>query len=1449
MLMKWRPAMINKLYRLTESQKRIWYTQLIYEDLSMYNIGGTVTINGKVNLEYLRCAIEEVISQNDAFSIRLVMMQNEVYQYFVPYSRRHNIEFKDFSYIPNEFDNWVKQVIKKEFEPTNNQLYYCCLFKLDENTYGYLIKAHHIIFDGWSMQLFCNEVKRVYESLCSKTELVKKEKYQFVDYIKEEAEYLNSDKYLKDKHFWLYELGYEVDNKQCYMKKAENIEGSRKSFICNQNVTSFIKEFCEKNKISINTFFIGIYGIYEYLKYGNSQISLCNPLLGRVGRRQKECMGMFVNIIPVQINIFGEETFLEYLKRIGVLLGKMYKHQKYPYNHFQTVNKFKFENNRQICINYYNSKICEEINSWDVTNTECYSEKQEYALQIIIREWVENTIQLDFDYRLDLFSGCTIDDMYLEMIHIVKQIEKDIIIKNIISVHSVDNKKQDKSALFRNSEISDSWTVVDWIKKAAMMYPNSVAISFKEIYISYNEFLTKANTIAGVLVDRGLKPQQIVGVVSNCSLETVVCMIGILMAGGVYLPISDDMPLSRIQYILKDSNVSYLFCEKSFFEKLSNIYCGCLFDINGKYQSKNYEVKISPSFAAYIIYTSGSTGNPKGVIIEHRNFLNYLIWARKIYQITDSDIFPFFTSISFDLTLTSIFLPLICGASIRVYNKRLIMDRHVLQEIIFENVITVMKMTPSHLLLLSEYNLERVRLQKLIIGGENLAANIAEKVWTNTGGKILLYNEYGPTEATIGCMVYLYQPGVDINGNVPIGQAMEEGRIYLLDENRKPVLNGEIGEIYIAGKNVARGYLNNQFLTSKNFILDIMYPDDIMYKTGDYGKIVDERGIEFIGRKDNQVKVNGYRIELGEIEACINDFQGILKSAIVCDNRHVLNCYYVSDVLVNENRLQEFLISKLPDYMVPRNYYRLKTMPLTINGKIDYGVLAKILPSDELIIDDNKMINESDRKTRQILSVCASVLRQKEIMAEQNYYVLGGDSIKAIEISSLCKEIGYDLKVKDILNYPIFGDFIARAQNENAIKKYKNSKGLIHQTPMIKWFVSRKFSDRNLYYQNVILNLYDSVDISDLAQGLNYLVNYHEMLHAMFCRTDNSLYVPEKYEFTEIKYFDCRKRGKFDNDLIADICHNLSKSFDIYNGKMLQAALCNTQDGNALILMIHHLVVDTVSWRIILDDLDTIIEQMKKNKNWILPNKTQSYQDWAEQFDKLTLLKYENMSDINYTRWDEASISLDFDLTASLLLRKYNALDIKPIEIMIIALYLTMCQFHTKVCYEIEKHGRDIGNFDVTRSVGWFTQMIEINVMSEDVNNLSLNELIELVKETYRTMHMDKTFVTDSDSCCKVRFNYLGDFKTQYNNFTMLPMPFKQNELTCDIEINGMVINERLRFTCCNANGEAYSILDSYSKNLSRIISYCIDCDEQLFILPNDEGVSLSSDELSSIFF
>lgn len=1500
----------NDTYPLTHPQKRIWYIEKINQLSQLHNIGGTVRFKGAIDLKLLERSIIAFIKNNQGVRLILGEKDNQPFQYVLPSEKiPDTIDFFDFSGKKHPEESFLKTFEHKfrtPFKLLNEPLFYFALFKVNDTDMGYFLKFHHIICDGWSIMLLTSQIMDSYKKMSIDENNITQEKNpDYLDYIVEEDTYLTSARFERNKQFWKDSFSTLPDN---FSVKNSNVgQGQRKNFLVDTNISIKLKKFLKEQGFSLNSFFTSVLLIYLYKTTGSNDLIIGVPVLNRSGKKVKHTVGMYTSSMPFRIKLKENCTALNFLKTVSRELKVNLLHQKYPYDLLAKdigLRKQGLDVLFNICVNYYNTRHSTEYEGIPIENDEFYNGSQMYSLQLIIKEWLDsNAISLSFDYKKNDYNSHEIDTCYSSFLSITKKIISFPQVKlNQLSLVD-EQEKQQLIYTFNNRDKSfpHQDTITGLFEKQCLRTPQNTALSHNGKRMSYEVLNEKANQLSHFLIEKKIGRNSCVAIIADHSIELIIGILGILKCGAWYVPISPDLPKKRISIILQEVNAPLILTNRGISglgPEILNLDNPLIYRGN----CASPETKTLSSDPAYCIFTSGSTGKPKGVLVRHSSLVNYVTWASKTYIKDDNEVFALFTSIAFDLTVTSIFTPLISGARINIYSESANDTEYVLYRIIKDNEATVIKLTPSQLSLLTPLDNSGSSVKRFILGGEDLKVSLAHDIHNKFQGNVEIFNEYGPTEATVGCMIHKYDAKSDRDLSVPIGCPIDNSRIYILDNTLLPLPVGKSGQLYIGGSCLAAGYVNSPELSREKFIENPFVPGEKIYKTGDKAKFTSYNSIVYEGRMDNQVKINGYRIEMGEIEKYLLKHQKVNEALVIKKNNENGNDYLCAYITGEQDitpfELQNFLKEYLPSYMIPGHILYLKEFSLNQNGKIDKKQLPE--PEDTGIKDIESSTPQTEHETV-LTKIIKKVLNIDILDRNSNFFHIGGDSINAIQIASLLNEKKLEIKIKDILSNPEIKHMAAKISKKQEktdceADNRANFQGSIKNTPIISWFFTHQLNNPDHFNQSVFLELKINIKAQDIEDSLNVIISHHDSLRLNYNREKGSLFYNEEHlhQRFSLETYDLSSCSPDEQKIkMSELGSRIKSAFSIENTFLFNACLFITGSKNMLLLTAHHLIIDGISWRILLEDITTLLKQRLSQKQMALPAKTHSYKVWADRLynhfeqrelahdreywqsllssEKKLTIKLEEESVENNCQKPGITTIKDIlpEEQTNLLLKKGNALyNTKPDELLLIALALTIGDLDNsrEVFFEIDAHGRDIlSDININRTVGWFTSLYPVKISLEK-NHLS--NTIKSIKEQLRNSNLRKSsygFLRHIENCFNtketkyIRFNYLGNFDNAFTNeyFTISTLDSgpdldQRNQLNCLFEINTFLLNRCLHidlsYNSLYKKKESNRFYKMFKENLNNLAKHCLNQDKKEFTPSDFDLVQMSQIELDMIF-
>lgn len=1181
----------KELFELTNPQKSIWYTEQFYNGTTVNNICTSGTVYGKIDVNLLKQAINNVVKQNDSFRIHVVLDNNIAKQYISDY-KEFNI---DVEYINNEseIEDIEKEEAKYKFNVINSDLFKFKLAISKDKFACIILTVNHLIADSWSLGLVIQEILRNYNALKNNEEITQ-ETFSYIDYINSEKEYKTSKKFENDKAYWseIFETIPEQATIPSFNKDIKDFSynAKRLSFEINKDLLSNINEFCRENKISVFNFFMAIFSIYIGRVSNIDDFVIGTPILNRSNFKEKHTTGMFVNTVPVRVNGINDGTFKDLACNFATKMMGILRHQKYSYNTILSDLRNKNDN----IPNLYNIAISYQI-------TRAFDEKfGNYKTNWIFNNYCANDFNIhiydindtgnlfiNYDYLIDKYSDEDVTSIHNRIINMINQVLKNNEIKSSdIEIVTSEEKNiilnvfNDTKSIYPNDK-----TIAEVFEEQVQKYPNSPAVICNGKTITYKEFNEKANQLARYLKEQGVKAHDNVVILLDKDIDLYVSIIAILKLGALYVPIDCKYPKSRIDTIIEDCTPKTIIVSNKYTD-LINYKSTCIFPLSNldKYEKTNIKNSITSNDGAYIIYTSGSTGKPKGVVVPHRGVVRLVINTNYI-KFKRNDRILQNIAVVFDASVFAIFGALLNGLPLYPISKEQLLDFEYLEKFIKDNKISIVNLTVSLFNKLIDYNPKFFDTTRVIlIGGETVIPKYVN-TFKNNCPNVEIINVYGPTEnSDLSCCHIIDK---NYKFSVPIGKPVSNSTCYILDKNLNLQPIGVPGEIYVGGDGVALGYLNRDDLTEKAFIPN-KFGIGKLYKTGDFGYWENEGIVQFISRIDNQVKVRGYRIELKEIQSKILEYGKIKECSVIVaehnSSKIIVACLGTKNP-IDIKDLNNYLKSVLPFYMIPSKYMVLESLPLNINGKLDKKKLLENLDFADYSEEVSKPTNDIERE---LVKIWENVLDEKNVGINKSFFEVGGDSLAAITMSELVYEKYHvKIQVKDILNNLTIKDLSNLIKNSNVsdsidIKKASSSEFYPLSSAQKRiYYTSKMIGDKNVVYNIPGAILVDSIlDKEKVEKCFKEIIKNQSSFRTSFLMINDSI-VQKINKSVNFNINTYKNKSSEINDLI----NTFPKPFDLENAPLLRVELHYLDNGKTLLLLeSHHIIMDGSSLEILINE-------------------------------------------------------------------------------------------------------------------------------------------------------------------------------------------------------------------------------------------------------------------------
>ncbi|MEA5505985.1 amino acid adenylation domain-containing protein [Halotia wernerae UHCC 0503] len=1361
---------ILKGVRISPLQKHLWLLQHTDTDKQTpFRAQGAVLIEGKLDIANLKEVLKNVVNKHEILRTKFQCLSGMeipvqvINDGSICWEDDYDLSGWQLQRQEAKINVIFQEMLYLAFDYEKGQSLHISLIILSPQKYILILSLPALCADSTTLKNLVHEISSSYEA-CLQDKELSDEILQYADIAEWQNELLESEDTAIGREYWrkqdiahLLDLHLPLENQ---LQVNQEFQPQVMSLPINPDFTNEIKTLAHKNNTAVSVLLLACWQALLMRLTGQSEIVIGTASDGRNYEELKSSLGLFAKYLPLHSHLTSTSSFSEVLQRTQDRLQENHEWQ-------DSFNWEIIKFSKDITISYF--PFCFDFESQNYKYTAAnisFSIYKQYACTDRFKvkcSYLESNdyLTVEFHYDANLFSSENINRLTEEFETLLHSI-----LKNPLSAISEleilpPNELQQLLVNFNRTQTDypKNKCIHQLFEEQVNRTPDNIAVVYKNQQLTYSELNTRANQLAHYLQQLGVKPEVPVGICVERSLEMVIGLLGILKAGGAYLPIEPTYPKERQAFILQDAQTPVLLTQQHLaanlpIEKTQVICLDTDWETITQQPTDNPVSEITTLNLAYIIYTSGSTGKPKGTLIHHQGLVNYLSWCTQAYNVDQGTGTIVHSPLGFDLTITSLFSGLLVGNQVEILSEDQGIEAlgNALRD---RSNLSLVKITPAHLKLLSQILLPQEaagRTRAFIIGGENL---LAEDIafWREFAPDTMLINEYGPTETVVGCCIYQVPIGENLSTSVAIGNAIANTQLYVLDQYCQPVPIGVVGELHIGGLGLARGYLNQPELTAQKFIPNPFSekPGERLYKTGDLVRYRLDGVLEFLGRIDDQVKIRGFRIELAEIQSVILEHSGVKEAVVIAredvpgntctersrSKRLVAYIVWNAESPSSINVLQSFLSEKLPDYMVPSVVVALKALPLTTNGKVD----IKALPAPEQIRAESGTFVPPSTPTEKLLAdIWTQVLRVERLGIHDNFFELGGDSILSIQIIAKANQAGLQLIPKQMFDNQTIAKLAAVVGTVRTIQAEQGLvTGDVFLTPIQQWFFEQNQPEPHHWNQAILLEMRQNLDTEILQQVMQQLILHHDSLRLCFVKgvSEWQQFIATPTDIVPVRRCDFSTLSQQEQELaIASTARKLQASFNLSESSLVQAAMFDrgANQPSYLLLVIHHLAVDGVSWRILLEDFQTVYAQLQAGEAIKLPAKTTSFQQWAQKLK-------------NYAQSDELQKELEYWCAASrcqvshipvdlpggenteasartisvclnvadtqALLQKVPAVYQTQInDVLLTALVQTFAEWlgEPTLLLDLEGHGREeiFDDVDLSRTVGWFTTIFPV---------------------------------------------------------------------------------------------------------------------------------------------
>ncbi|WP_028695082.1 non-ribosomal peptide synthetase [Pseudomonas cremoricolorata] len=1421
---------------LSYAQERQWFLWQLDPSSAAYTIPQALRLRGALDLKALQQAFDQLLERHESLRTRLVETEHGALQQIEAAQPLHI----ESAQVPAEVDaerylrDYVQREAQRPFDLRSGPLLRVGLLQVGADDHVLLVTQHHIISDGWSMQVMVDELVALYAAATrGETAALAPLPIQYLDYALWQRQRMEAGERERQLSYWVEHLGrehYVLELPGDHPRPAEpSGRGASHSVQLGAALSQRLQALASAQGATPFMLLLAAFQTLLHLYTGKHDIRVGVPIANRNRLETERLIGFFVNTQVLKADIDSQASFSLLLGQVRRHALDAQAHQDLPFEQLvealQPERSLAYNPLFQLMFNHQSADSrpapVQHDSTLDVQPIAWDNHSAQFDLSLDTLETAEGLLAV-FNYASDLFEAATIARMGRHWLALLEAIvaapERRIAELSLLTGGERQQLLHHWSGIEQRLPVAADITTL--IASHAQRTPNKPALLLDEQSLSYAELDTQANRLAQHLREQGVGAEVLVGIAVQRSFDMVVGVLAILKAGGAYVPLDPAYPAERLRHMIASSGIELLLSQH---EVLASLDLPAqtrtlLLDCRKEWQHQPDAapaLDLHPANLAYVIFTSGSTGLPKGVAIDRASLNQHSLVTQGFFDISADDRVLQFSTINFDGFVEQLFGTLTCGATL-VLRGQTLWDSDTFASNVRRHGITMADLTTAYVSMLArefaQGGCDLGPLRRVHAGGEALAAETLG-AWAQAGlSDIALINTYGPTEATVTCSTYdcsarvcSQEPASD---SVPIGTPLPDRALYILDAHGEPAAVGIIGELMIGGALLARGYHGRAALTAERFMPDPFVSGGRLYRTGDLVRYRADGNIEYVGRSDHQVKIRGLRVELGEIESRLLALDSVGDCVVVAQRNgptHQLVAYVVpalAGVELAPQQLKAELRESLPDYMLPSLFVNLPALPLSPNGKVE----RKALPAPHLAVEGQARQAPETPMQQRLAEIWQALLKRQDIGIDDNFFELGGDSIISIQVVSRARQAGIHITPRDVFLQQTLRELasVARDSDQHVPIEHAPASGALTLLPIQQAFFDEVQRERHHWNQSVLLRAAQPVDADTLQRALHALLSQHDALRLRFSEQADGTWQGHYLSLAEAQaqwqqqaVLECRAISA---EQLLDVANQAQRSLDLGSGPLLRALLLNLDDGSQrLLLVVHHLVVDGVSWRILFDDLQQAYERLRDAQPVELPARTSSLQDWS-----LRLQRWANdgalAGELDYwcQQLQHASgelpcdhrqgrllnrcarhvrMGLASDATRRLLQQAGSAYRTQINDLLLTALARVVARWSAqpKVLIQLEGHGREalFDDIDLSRSVGWFTSLYPLALVPGD----ELGASIQAVKEQLRSVphnglghgvlrYLGSPAAQSALAALptpRITFNYLGQFDASFD--------------------------------------------------------------------------------------
>ncbi|MEG4964628.1 amino acid adenylation domain-containing protein, partial [Microcoleus sp. K4-C2] len=1260
----------SNTFPLSFAQQRLWFFEQLTPGNFTYHIVAGVRLTGTLDARSLDRSLNELVKRHEVLRTAFQTINGQPVQAIAS-----NLELKilerDLRSLPEtERDREVERLIAAEaklaFDLSQAPLLRAKLLQLSDSNWVLLLSTHHIISDAWSMGIFIQELATFYQAFCTgKPSPLPELSVQYADFASWQRQWLQGEVLETQLAYWKKQLGGNLSVLNLPTDRprpaVQTFRGAVHKFTIPKAIAEEMTQLSQREKATLFMTLLAAFKTLLYRYTGQEDILVGSPIANRNRREIEEVIGLFANTLVFRTNLSSNPTFKELLGRVREVALGAYNHQDLPFEKLVEILQPERDLSHnplfQVLFSLRNVRTPQiKLPGVTLSSLEIERKTARFDLALDLEEGLEG-INGTLEYSQDLFDASTARRIAGHFLTLLESVAAHP--EQRISNLPILTKPEQQQLLFEwnntQSELPKNQCVHGLFEAQTERTPDAIAVVFDGEHLTYRELNRRANQLAHHLKNLGVKPEIPIGIFVDRSLEMVVGLLGILKAGGAYVPLDPAHSNERLNFMLEDAGVEILIAQSHLGEKidraLHKIFLDSDWENIAPESEENPSSEATPDNLAYVIYTSGSTGKPKGVQVNHRSVVHLFAATHPLFNFSDRDVWTVFHSYAFDFSVWEIWGALLHGCKLIVVPVEVTRSPAAFYQLLCSERVTILNQTPSAIRQLIDAkkaatNFQQSSLRLIVCGGEAFPTELAAQLleWN-----IPLWNFYGPTEATVWTAIHPIKLIESERPYIPIGRPLPNTQLYILDANLQPVPVGVLGELYIGGAGLSRGYLKRPELNAEKFIphpfaenrtafsliqnSSSFILSEHIYKTGDLARYLPDGNIEFMGRSDHQVKIRGFRIELGEIEAAIGQHPALRETVVLVrednpgDKRLV--AYIVSNSALKTqdseliNDLRCYLKQKLPQYMMPSAFVLLESLPLTPNGKIDQRSLRA--PEINRAEFESNFAEPRTPDEQLIAEIWAEVLGLERVGIHDNFFELGGHSLLATQaISRLREAFQVEVPLRSLFESPTVATVTESLLQYRAEQKLK--------APPIKrasrqgelplsfaqqrlWFLDQLQPGNPAYNIPAAVRLKGALNVAVLEQTFQEIIKRHEALRTTFNSVEGrpAQVIISSFNFT-LPIVNLRELSQAEREAEAMrlAAEEARQPFDLTKWPLLRVTLLHLDETEYLLLLtVHHIVADGWSMGVLVREVAALYEAFCSGKPSPLPELSVQYADYA----------------------------------------------------------------------------------------------------------------------------------------------------------------------------------------------------------------------------------------------